>query len=93
MQVNSEIVSMQRVQTSAGQTQLRELLEAHLELTDSSKAKHILSDWRNNLGKFWQMLPPSEAGTPEVYPADDNMFADEGEQSQMEATDPAPARF
>lgn len=90
--MNEEIVSLQRVQTNAGETQLRELLEAHVEYTDSSKAKTILSDWKTNLGKFWQLVPPSEAGTPEVYGSEDdgNVF-DEG--SQVEATDPAPARF
>ncbi|KAL3156941.1 hypothetical protein ABBQ38_001200 [Trebouxia sp. C0009 RCD-2024] len=89
--VNSEIVAMQRVQTSAGETQLRELLEAHVEYTDSTRAKHILSDWKNNLGKFWQLVPPSEAGTPEVYASEDNLIKHEG--SQKESVDPAPAKF
>lgn len=91
LQVNSEIVAMQRVQTSAGETQLRELLEAHVEYTDSTRAKHILSDWKNNLGKFWQLVPPSEAGTPEVYASEDNLIKHEG--SQKESVDPAPAKF
>ena len=91
MQVNSEIVAMQRVQTSAGETQLRELLEAHVEYTDSSRAKNILSDWKNNLSKFWQLVPPSEAGTPEVYASEDNVIKHEG--SQQESVDPAPAKF
>lgn len=91
LQVNSEIVAMQRVQTSAGETQLRELLEAHVEYTDSTRAKHILSDWKSNLGKFWQLVPPSEAGTPEVYASEDNLIKHEG--SQKEAVDPAPAKF
>lgn len=82
---------MQRVQTTAGETQLRELLEAHVELTDSSKARGILSDWKTNLGKFWQLVPPSEAGTPEVYGSEDEDVFDKG--SQVEATDPAAARF
>ncbi|DBA68490.1 TPA: Ferredoxin-dependent glutamate synthase 1, chloroplastic/mitochondrial [Trebouxia sp. C0005] len=89
--VNSEIVAMQRVQTSAGETQLRELLEAHVEYTGSSRAKNILSDWKNNLGKFWQLVPPSEAGTPEVYASEDNVIKHEG--SQTESVDPAPAKF
>lgn len=82
---------MQRVQTTAGETQLRELLEAHVENTDSSKARKILSDWKTNLRKFWQLVPPSEAGTPEVYGSEDEDVFDEG--SQVEATDPAAARF
>lgn len=83
-------MSLQRVQTNAGEIQLRELLEAHVDNTDSSRAKKILSDWKTNLGKFWQLVPPSEAGTPEVYGSQDDVF-DKG--SQMEATDPAQARF
>ena len=92
MQVNSEIVAMQRVQTSAGETQLRELLEAHIENTGSSRAKSIMSDWKTNLGKFWQLVPPSEAGTPEVYASDDNVIDHEGSQAEAQG-DPAPAKF
>ena len=92
LQVNSEIVAMQRVQTSAGEAQLRELLEAHIENTDSARAKSIMSDWKTNLGKFWQLVPPSEAGTPEVYPSEDESKEKEGSQAEAQG-DPAPAKF
>ncbi len=66
--VNPEIVSVQRVITSAGETQLRSLLELHAEKTGSAKAKAILADWSNVLPKFWQVVPPSEKNTAFVKP-------------------------
>jgi glutamate synthase (ferredoxin) len=66
--VNPEIVSVQRVITSAGEQQLKELIEAHAERTDSPKAKTILENWSDYLPKFWQVVPPSEKDTPEANP-------------------------
>lgn len=66
--VNPEIVSVQRVSAPAGEAQLRELIEAHAERTGSQKAKTILANWSEFLPKFWQVVPPSEANTPEVNP-------------------------
>jgi glutamate synthase domain-containing protein 3 len=34
----------------------------------SKKAKEILDSWATSLGKFKQLVPPSEAGTPEASP-------------------------
>jgi glutamate synthase (ferredoxin) len=64
--VNGEIVIMQRVITPAGEAQLKGLITAHAEKTGSPKAKAILADWANYLPKFWQLVPPSEANTPEA---------------------------
>ena len=61
--VNPEIVTVQRVISSAGETQLRSLIEAHGEKTGSAKAIAILADWSNALLKFWQVVPPSEKNT------------------------------
>lgn len=66
MQVNAEIVQMQHVQTPAGEAQLRGLIETHVENTGSKKGQAILKDWANELPKFWQLVPPSESGTPEA---------------------------
>ncbi len=66
--VNTEIVAVQNVVTKAGEAQLRQLLEAHVEHTGSAKAKAILADWANALPKFWQLVPPAEKNTPEVNP-------------------------
>ncbi|MEO0686673.1 MAG: glutamate synthase-related protein, partial [Cyanobacteria bacterium J06649_11] len=55
--VNPEIVSIQRVVTEAGEKQLKELITAHFERTESVKAKKILDNWQEFLPKFWQIVP------------------------------------
>jgi glutamate synthase (ferredoxin) len=64
--VNPEIVKMQRVSTAAGEKQLKDLITAHVEKTGSAKGKAILADWATYLPKFWQIVPPSEADSPEA---------------------------
>jgi len=66
--VNPEIVKVQRVVTPAGEQQLKALIQAHADRTDSPKAKQILEDWSEALPKFWQVVPPSEAESPEANP-------------------------
>lgn len=66
--VNPEIVKVQRVMTPAGEQQLKELIEAHLDRTGSPKAKQILANWAETLPQFWQVVPPSEADSPEANP-------------------------
>ncbi len=67
-QVNREIVKIQRVTTPAGEQQMKDLIEAHAERTGSGKAKTILANWSEFLPKFWQVVPPSEADSPEANP-------------------------
>jgi glutamate synthase (ferredoxin) len=64
--VNREIVKIQRVCTPAGEEQLKTLLEAHVERTGSPKAAAILANWSESLSQFWQVVPPSEAESPEA---------------------------
>ncbi|MEK0185710.1 glutamate synthase-related protein, partial [Microcoleus anatoxicus] len=64
--VNGEIVKMQRVCTAAGEAQLKELIEAQRDRTNSKKATKILANWPEYLPKFWQVVPPSEAKSPEA---------------------------
>ena len=64
--VNGEIVSMQRVATAAGEAQLKGLIEEHVAKTGSPKGKAVLAKWAEYLPKFWQLVPPSEANTPEA---------------------------
>ena len=64
--VNPEIVKMQRVCTAAGEQQLKESIELHADRTGSQKAKTILAAWTEYLPKFWQVVPPSEADSPEA---------------------------
>ncbi len=64
--VNPEIVKIQRVATGAGEQQLKELIQAHFARTNSPKAKLVLDNWSDYLPQFWQIVPPSEADTPEA---------------------------
>ncbi|KAK4733914.1 hypothetical protein R3W88_008175 [Solanum pinnatisectum] len=64
--VNKEIVKIQRVVAPVGQTQLKNLIEAHVEKTGSTKGSAILKDWDKYLPLFWQLVPPSEEDTPEA---------------------------
>ena len=66
--VNPEIVKLQRVISPAGEQQLRELIQAHAQLTDSPLAKQVLENWSEYLPMFWQVVPPSEASSPEANP-------------------------
>jgi len=66
--VNPEIVKIQRVTTPAGERQLKDLIQAHAERTDSPKAKVILANWADFMPQFWQVVPPSEADSPEANP-------------------------
>ncbi|MCF4966243.1 glutamate synthase-related protein [Nostoc sp. CMAA1605] len=66
--VNKEIVKLQRVMTAAGEKQLKDLITAHVERTGSPKAKFILQNWSEFLPRFWQLVPPSEADSPEANP-------------------------
>ena len=64
--VNGEIVKYQRVITAAGELQLRNIVERHFEKTGSEKAEAILDNWDEEVGKFWQVYPPSEASSAVV---------------------------
>ena len=64
--VNPEIVNIQRVVSKEGATQLKEMIQNHVDKTGSPKGKTILQDWDNYLGQFWQVVPPSEADRAEA---------------------------
>jgi glutamate synthase (ferredoxin) len=64
--VNPEIVQVQRVLSEAGAQQLKSLIAAHSDRTSSLKAKTILANWETYLPQFWQVVPPSEAGSAEA---------------------------
>jgi glutamate synthase (ferredoxin) len=69
--VNPDIVKLQRVQTAAAEGQLKGLIESHVDRTNSPKGKAILADWDTYLGQFWQVVPPSEADSPEAKVAEE----------------------
>jgi glutamate synthase (ferredoxin) len=64
--VNPESVKMQRVTTAAGEQQLKQLITDHQAKTGSPKAAEILASWSQHLPRFWQLVPPSEADSPEA---------------------------
>ena len=66
--VNPEIVTVQRLVTAAGAEQLKALIQTHYDRTGSAKAQTILAQWDTYLPQFWQVVPPSEANSPEVNP-------------------------
>ncbi|MDJ0692767.1 glutamate synthase large subunit [Mastigocoleus sp. MO_188.B34] len=66
--VNQDNVKVQKVITAAGEKQLKDLIQAHCDRTNSAKAKKILQNWQEYLPKFWLLVPPSEAERPEVNP-------------------------
>ena len=66
--VNPEIVKFQRVISTAGEKQLQELIAAHVAKTGSQKGQMILDNWSKYLNKFWQVVPASEAESPEANP-------------------------
>jgi glutamate synthase (ferredoxin) len=68
--VNLEIVKVQRVESEAGAKQLQEMIEQHVAKTGSAKGQAILKDWDRYLGQFWQVVPPSEADSPEAGAAE-----------------------
>merc|ERR1712146_63953 len=63
---NSEIVSMQRGITPAGEAQLKGLITEHVARTGSPKGQRILDAWATYLPQFWQVVPPSEQYGPEA---------------------------
>jgi glutamate synthase (ferredoxin) len=57
---NPGMVSIERVNDvddSIDDELLRVMLERHVTLTESVRAKEILSDWSNNLKNFWKVAP------------------------------------
>ena len=66
--LNDEIVTMQRVQSQAGERQLRQVVQDHAQRTGSERAYAMLRSWDDCMQHFWQLVPPSEADTPEARP-------------------------
>jgi glutamate synthase (ferredoxin) len=64
--LSKESLKIQRVVTSAGAAQLKELIQLTSDRTGSPKATTILANWSTYLPMFWQLVPPSEANSPEA---------------------------
>uniref|UniRef100_A0A1J3GI04 glutamate synthase (ferredoxin) n=1 Tax=Noccaea caerulescens TaxID=107243 RepID=A0A1J3GI04_NOCCA len=83
--VNKEIVKIQRVTSPVGQTQLKSLIQAHVEKTGSSKGATIVEEWDKYLAMFWQLVPPSEEDTPEAN-SDHVLKTTTGDEEQVSNT-------
>ncbi len=68
--LNNEIVKSQRIISGEGEAKLKTMIERHFQKTGSEKAEAILNNWENEIGKFWQVYPPSEANSPFVKKTD-----------------------
>ena len=54
---NPDMVGLEAVESDEDVSLLRGLVEQHLEWTGSGKAKRILEDWDEVLGKFVKVMP------------------------------------
>ena len=55
--VNQELVGLEQVTGPEDIELLEALIRRHEELTDSSRARDILADWRHYLPMFWKVAP------------------------------------
>jgi len=60
--VNPDSVVWQRIEMPYWETICRQLVEAHVENTQSRWAVGILNDWDRELAKFWQIVPKEMIG-------------------------------
>ena len=68
-------VRIQKIITDPAEKEVREMLQSHFETTGSKIAKKILDNFDEEKQKFWQIVPPSEDGTPFTCgPADCPVF-------------------
>jgi len=65
-----------RIRAPAAESQLRALLEEHVEQTDSPRAKAILSNWVQALDHFWLVAPISEQESDKVRIPEETQMAD-----------------
>ena len=62
--VNKDIIQIRKVVTRESEKQLKDLIELYYIKTNSMKAHDILNNWHYFLNMFFQLVPPSELGTP-----------------------------
>jgi glutamate synthase (ferredoxin) len=76
---NTQLVSLHRVERPEHEVELRDLLERHLALTGSPRARMILEDWASQLPHFWRVAPVEQVAALEA--ANEGVTeADDGEQ-------------
>lgn len=71
---NPESIVWQRLASAHWEGELRALVEAHAEATDSKWSQGILEDWDRSIGHFWQVVP-KEMLSRLSHPLDDTVEA------------------
>lgn len=59
--INTEMVAPLPIKRKQDIAKVRELIEKHIELTDSGRAKRILAEWDKNVKKFIRVIPKERA--------------------------------
>ena len=54
---NMDMVELQLLESDEDRRKLRRILENHLRYTGSPKAKALLDDWENSVGRFLKVMP------------------------------------
>ncbi len=62
--LNPELVEALRVEDAS---ELKALVEEHLERTGSNQAKRLLDDWKGALTRFWRIAPRATVATIEAH--------------------------
>jgi glutamate synthase (NADPH/NADH) large chain/glutamate synthase (ferredoxin) len=55
--LNSELVRLMRLADDADETRLRDLVQQHMDATESKWAQHISDEWQTSRENFWKVLP------------------------------------
>ena len=59
--LNTEMVSLEPVSSGIDEDLLKTMIERHLTLTRSPKARALLADWQNARAMFWKVAPHPSA--------------------------------
>lgn len=54
---NTEMVGLERVETTGESQELRDIIQRHAEYTGSHKAKTLLAHWEQTLPQFVKVMP------------------------------------
>jgi glutamate synthase (NADPH/NADH) large chain len=57
LNLNSELVLLERLESEADIVTVKKLIYKHLERTESDRAREILGDWHRYERKFWKIRP------------------------------------
>ena len=76
--VNPESLQVVRIGTSQWEAELKGLVEAHAEASDSALAARLLNEWDVEIGKFWQVVPTEIVPRLEMPLSDEEGAAADG---------------